>query len=73
MVPLNSISKHQYEPQVWLQSCLNKHTYTARSSRNNEAQDTAVNRNNKKRNARITDCRRRAEMRKETVAMGFGG
>jgi hypothetical protein len=46
--------------------------YTARSGRNNEAQDTVANRNNKKRNARITDCKRRAEMRKETVAMGFG-
>jgi len=63
---------HRYEPQVGLQSCLTEHMYTARSSRNNEAQDTVVNRHNKKRNARITDCRRRAEMRKETVAMGFG-
>ena len=72
MVPLNSISTHRYEPQVWLQSCLNEHTYKARCMRNNEAQDTVVNRNNKKRHARITDCRRRAEMRKETVAMGFG-
>jgi len=72
IVPLNSISMHRYEPQVWLQSCLNEHTYTARSSINNDAQDTVVNRNNKKRNARITDCGRCAEMRKETVAMGFG-
>jgi len=68
---MNSISMHRYEPLVWLQSYLKEHTYTARSSRNNEAQDTVVNRNNKKRNARITDCRRRAEMRKETAAMGF--
>lgn len=73
MVPLNSISMHQYEPQVWFQSCLNEHTYTARSSRNNEVNDTVVNRNGKKRNVRDTGHRRRAEMRKETVEMGFGG